>query len=52
MVLVESRNPVGNRQTFEEPWEVGRVCDVFVLLHDNQISHVDIHFTRQGWKGL
>ena len=33
MVLVEIRNLVGTRQTFEESWEVYPVCDVFVLLH-------------------
>jgi hypothetical protein len=48
MVLVESRNPVESRQMFEESWEVGPVCDVFVLLESHQMSTADIHFTRQG----
>ena len=33
MVSVETRNLVGTRRTFEEFWEVYRVCDAVVLLH-------------------
>jgi hypothetical protein len=50
MVLVEIRNLVGTRQTFEESWEVCPVCDVFVLLHgkSDQYCRRPLYATREG----
>jgi hypothetical protein len=49
MGLVEIRNLVGTRQTFEASWEVYPVCDVFVLLHvkSNQYCRRPLHATRE-----